>query len=117
MAVKRRGGRCAKGLIVHSCTPTAASNTPANASADALSAHRVFVSMSRRGNCYDNAKAEAFFSSSPLSNSRLINRHRFNTRRDAQAIFRMDPGLLQLYNRAVVTPRSPTPLPLTSKTS
>ena len=42
-----------------STTPTAASNTPA-AITRAASTHRIPSSMSRRGNPYDNAKAESF---------------------------------------------------------
>lgn len=79
MAIRRRGGRCAEGLILHSDRGVQYASARFR---QALSEHRVFASMSRRGNCYDNAKAEAFFSTLKLE---FIYRHRFGTRRDAQA--------------------------------
>lgn len=58
------------------------------ASADyrsALAAHGLVPSMSRKGNCYDNATMEAFWST--LKNE-LVHRHRFATRAEARtAIF------------------------------
>jgi transposase InsO family protein len=53
------------------------------ASADyrsALADHGLVASMSRKGNCYDNAAIEAFWSS--LKNE-LVHRRRFATRADA----------------------------------
>ncbi len=44
--------------------------------------HNLALSMSRRGNCYDNAVAESFFSS---LKKEKIRRHIFNTREDATA--------------------------------
>jgi putative transposase len=50
-----------------------------------LQAHGVIASMSRRGNCYDNATMESFWSS---LKQELIQRRRFQTRAQAaQAIF------------------------------
>jgi putative transposase len=52
---------------------------------DLLKSHQLVASMSRRGNCYDNAAMEAFWSS--LKNE-LIHRCRFATREEARtAIF------------------------------
>jgi len=45
-------------------------------------AHNLSVSMSRRGNCYDNAAAESFFSS--LKKERVRNRT-YNSREDARS--------------------------------
>jgi len=51
-----------------------------------LATHRAVVSMSRKGNCWDNAVAESFFATLELE---LIARHRWRTRAEArQAIFR-----------------------------
>jgi transposase InsO family protein len=47
-----------------------------------LTRHSIVASMSRRGNCYDNARAEAFFST---LKSELVYRVRFATRAQAQA--------------------------------
>ncbi len=59
-----------------------------------LAAHGLVASMSRQGNCYDNATMEAFWSS--LKNE-LIHRRRFATRAEARtAIFDYIEGF---YNR------------------
>lgn len=51
----------------------------------ALANHGLVASMSRKGNCYDNAAMEAFWSS--LKNE-LVHRRRFTTRAEARtAIF------------------------------
>ena len=56
--------------------------------------HRIIASMSRRGNCYDNALAESFFSS--LKNE-LIHHSTFRTRHEARtAIFE---SIEVFYNR------------------
>jgi putative transposase len=61
---------------------------------DALADHGLIASMSRRGNCYDNAAMEAFWSS--LKNE-LVHRRRFLTRDEARtAIFDYIEGF---YNR------------------
>lgn len=52
---------------------------------DVLREHDMICSMSRKGNCYDNASAETFFST--IKNE-LIYLHKFNTREEARtAIF------------------------------
>jgi putative transposase len=51
-----------------------------------LTKHEMLASMSRKGNCWDNAVAESFFSTLELE---LIDRHRWKTRDEARrAIFR-----------------------------
>jgi transposase InsO family protein len=47
-----------------------------------LAAHGLVCSMSRRGNCYDNAVAESFFGT---LKSELVNRLRYRTREQARA--------------------------------
>ena len=59
MAIGRRGGRCAPGLLLHSDRGVQYASERFRAE---LAAHGITASMSRRGNCYDNARAEAFFS-------------------------------------------------------
>lgn len=52
---------------------------------DLLAAHELRVSMSRKGDCWDNAVAESFFATLELE---LIARHNWRTREDArQSIF------------------------------
>ena len=63
MAITRRGGRCPTGLLFHS--DRGVQYTSARFRAQ-LAAHNLTASMSRRGNCYDNARAEAFFSTLKL---------------------------------------------------
>jgi len=80
MALRQR--KPAAGLVHHS------DRGVQYASADyrsALAAHGLVASMSRKGNCYDNAVMEAFWSS--LKNE-LIHRRHFTTRAEARtAIF------------------------------
>jgi len=57
MALKNRG-RCAPGLILHSDRGVQYASERFRAQ---LAAAGVTASMSRRGNCYDNARAESFF--------------------------------------------------------
>ena len=89
MALRRR--QPGPGLIHHS------DRGVQYASADyrsALAAHGLVASMSRKGNCYDNATMEAFWSS--LKNE-LVHRRRFATRAEARtAIFDYIEGF---YNR------------------
>lgn len=59
MAIKARGGRCAPGLLLHSDRGVQYASERFRAQ---LKDHGITASMSRRGNCYDNARAEAFFS-------------------------------------------------------
>lgn len=63
MAIARRGGRCAPGLLLHSDRGVQYTSERFRSQ---LAAHRITASMSRRGNCYDNARAEAFFSTLKL---------------------------------------------------
>jgi transposase InsO family protein len=63
MASTRRGGRCPKGLRFHSDRGVHYTSALFRAQ---LAAHHLTASMSRRGNCYDNARAEAFFSTLKL---------------------------------------------------
>jgi len=59
MAIQRRGGRCAPGLLLHSDRGVQYASERFRSQ---LVAHGITASMSRRGNCYDNARAESFFS-------------------------------------------------------
>lgn len=59
MAIRNRGGRCAPGLLLHSDRGAQKSSERFRAQ---LAAHGITASMSRRGNCYDSARAESFFS-------------------------------------------------------
>jgi transposase InsO family protein len=90
MALRQRQPR--PGLIHHS------DRGVQYASADyrsALADHGLVASMSRKGNCYDNAAMEAFWSS--LKNE-LVHRRRFATRADARtAIF---DYIESFYNRS-----------------
>jgi len=74
--------RPSKGLIHHSDRGV---QYASHAYQDLLRENGFIPSMSRKGNCYDNAPAESFFST--LKNE-LIHLHRFKTRDEAkQAIF------------------------------
>ena len=80
MALRRR--QPARGLIHHSDRGVQYASADYRA---ALAHHGLVASMSRRGNCYDNAAMEAFWSS--LKNE-LVHRRRFATRAEARtAIF------------------------------
>jgi putative transposase len=80
MALLRR--RVKRGLIHHSDQGWPYSSAAYQA---VLQRHRMIASMSRRGNCYDKAVAESFFSS--LKNE-LIHHSTFRTRHEARtAIF------------------------------
>lgn len=59
-----------------------------------LTAHGITPSMSRTGNCYDNAVAESFFATLKRE---CVNRHRFATRADARA--RIVQYIETFYNR------------------
>lgn len=58
MAIANRGGRCAPGLILHSDRGVQYASERFRAQ---LAQAGITASMSRRGNCYDNARAESFF--------------------------------------------------------
>jgi transposase InsO family protein len=80
MAIRRRGGCCAPGLLLHSERGVQYASARFRAQ---LAAHRLTASMSRRGNCYDNARAEAFFSTLKLE---LVYRHDFQDHEHARRI-------------------------------
>jgi putative transposase len=89
MALNSR--RPAPGLIHHSDRGVQYASSPYRT---ALEAHGLVASMSRKGNCYDNAAMESFWSS--LKNE-LVHRRRFLTRQEARtAIFDYIEGF---YNR------------------
>ena len=71
MAVQLRGGRCARGVLLHSDRGVQFASERFRAQ---FAAHGITASMSRRGNCYDNARAEAFFSTLKIEPTY---RHRF----------------------------------------
>lgn len=71
MALQRRGGRPPPGLLLHSDRGVQYTSERFRAQ---LAAAGLTASMSRRGNCYDNARAEAFFSTLKLE---LVYRHDF----------------------------------------
>jgi transposase InsO family protein len=74
--------RAQAGLIHHTDQGRQYSST---AYVEMLKRHGMIQSMSRRGNCYDNAAAESFFSS--LKNE-LVNHYSFKTREEARtAVF------------------------------
>jgi len=80
MALRRR--KPTRGLIHHSDRGVQYASADYRA---ALAEHGLIASMSRQGNCYDNAVMEAFWSS--LKNE-LVHRRRFATRAEARtAIF------------------------------
>jgi putative transposase len=76
MALRRC--RPAPGLVHHSDRGVQYASADYRA---ALAAHGLVASMSRKGNCYDNAAMEAFWSS--LKNE-LVHRRRFATRAEAR---------------------------------
>jgi putative transposase len=66
MAIQRRGGRCAPGLLLHSDRGVQYASERFRSQ---LAASGITASMSRRGNCYDNARAESFFSTLKLEHT------------------------------------------------
>ena len=80
MAIRNRGGRCAPGLLLHSDRGVQYASERFRAQ---LTAHRITASMSRRGNCYDNARAEAFFSTLKIE---LVYRHDFQDHDHARQV-------------------------------
>jgi transposase InsO family protein len=82
MATTLRGGRLPEGMLVHSDRGVQYASKRFRR---ALARHHALASMSRKGNCYDNAKAEAFFSTLKME---FVYRHRFADRDQArQATF------------------------------
>jgi putative transposase len=89
MALRRR--RPAQPVVVHSDRGT---QFAARAYRQELKQHGLIASMSRKGNCYDNAFIESFWSTLKLE---LIKRTRFRTRNEARtAIFQY---IESFYNR------------------
>jgi putative transposase len=80
MALQTRGGRCPAGLVVHSDRGAQYASAAFRA---LLAQHRIVGSMSRRGNCYDNARAESFFST---LKTELVHRRRFRDHAHARAV-------------------------------
>ena len=78
MAVQCRGGRCAHGLLLHSDRGVQYASERFRAQ---LAAHGITASMSRRGNCHDNARAESFFSTLKIE---YTYRHRFTDHTEAR---------------------------------
>jgi putative transposase len=80
MAIRRRGRRRAPGLLLHSDRGVQYASARFRAE---LAAHGLTASMSRRGNCYDNARAEAFFSTLKIE---LVYRHHFQDHEHARRV-------------------------------
>lgn len=94
MAVQRRGGRCAPGLLLHSDRGVQYASARFRAQ---LAAHGITASMSRRGNCYDNARAESFFSTLKIEHTY---RYRFADHEQArQATFEWIEAFYNLRRR------------------
>lgn len=82
MSLKRQGMAVVDTLTAHT---DRGSQYAAEAYRDKLAAHKITASMSRRGNCYDNAFVESFFRTLKVE---LVYRTRFKTRAEAKtAIF------------------------------
>lgn len=77
MAVKKRSPK--SGLILHS---DRGSQYASRRYQSLISKHDFLCSMSRKGNCWDNAPAESFFKT---LKSDLVYHHRFKTRSEAEA--------------------------------
>lgn len=82
MGLKRQGIGFESGLVAHS---DRGSQYAAEDYRRRLKAHDIIASMSRKGNCYDNAFVESFFHTLKVE---LIYRRKFETREEARkAIF------------------------------
>ncbi len=79
MSLKRQGMAVVDTLTAHT---DRGSQYAAEAYRDKLAAHKITASMSRRGNCYDNAFVESFFRTLKVE---LIYRTKFKTRDEAKA--------------------------------
>jgi putative transposase len=79
MALKRQGVSISNGLTAHT---DRGSQYAAEDYRKKLQAHNITASMSRRGNCYDNAFVESFFRSLKVE---LVYRTTFKTRDEAKA--------------------------------
>ncbi len=82
MAIRRRGGRCAPGLLLHSDRGVQYASV---AYQQLLTQAGLAPSMSRVGDCWDNAVVESFFAT--LTKELLVDAD-FHTRNDAsRAVF------------------------------
>ncbi len=82
MGLKRQDIDCGDTLVAHS---DRGSQYAAEAYRDVLASKNITASMSRRGNCYDNAFVESFFRTLKVE---LVYRRKFETREEAKsAIF------------------------------
>jgi transposase InsO family protein len=89
LAITRRGGRCPKGLRFHSDRGVPYTSARFRA--------QLTAPMSRRGNCSDNARAEAFFSTLKLE---LVYRRTFADHAQARsAIFEWIEAFYNLHRR------------------
>ena len=94
MAIACRGGRCAPDLLLHSDRGAQYASERFRAQ---LAAHGIIASMSRRGNCYDNARAESFFSTLKIEHTY---RHHFADHAQArQATFEWIEAFYNLRRR------------------
>lgn len=89
MALRER--KAASGVIVHSDRGCQYASRTQSALLEANGFH---CSMSRPGNCYDNAVAESFFAT--IKNELIYRRH-WSTRREAQLA--IDAWISNWYNR------------------
>ena len=82
MGLKRQGLATAEDLVTHT---DRGSQYAAEDYLDKLNKYKITPSMSRKGNCYDNAFVESFFRTLKVE---LVNREKFKTRQEAkQKIF------------------------------
>ncbi len=79
MGLKRQGLTSVEDLVTHT---DQGSQYAAHDYIEKLAAHGITPSMSRKGNCYDNAFVESFFRTLKVE---LINREKFKTRSEATA--------------------------------
>lgn len=79
MGLKRQGLTTDVGLVTHT---DQGSQYAAYDYVDKLEAHGITPSMSRKGNCYDNAFVESFFRTLKVE---LVNRRKFQTRKEAKS--------------------------------
>jgi transposase InsO family protein len=92
-AIERR--RPPRGLIMHT---DRGSQYGANSYLGILNAYDIRPSMSRRGNCWDNAVAESFFHS---LKTELIHLQTFENREQAQPVFVKRPDASQVVNKVL----------------
>lgn len=79
MALKRQGITNGSGLVAHS---DRGSQYASDVYTKKLKAYKITQSMSRKGNCYDNAMVETFFRTLKVE---LVYRQKFKTREEAKA--------------------------------